>query len=989
MKKLDIKDVEEVTDLLPQQMGMLLLYLKDKKSNRNLEQLTVDFVGTIDEKRLRQSLVAIIKRHPMLRAVYRWEAIKMPVQIILREASDYIQFIDCSVLDTKDRSEEVSKWIELDALEQFDLQERAFCFTCIKLQEKCYKLLITMHHIICDGWSTSVILQELLKGYGTDGKDNEILQLDTSHRTYQNFIKSLNEEPHKLFWKNYLKGADSMSYNSFPNTELPCKGEVYHMSFSQEETKKLYEETKILNMTLASLFYFCWGETLMQLLGQSEFIYYTTMSTRINPEFGDEMNQSVGMYINTVPIVARVSDALTVTERMEELSSQLKKCLNYIYLPVDNMNAANGYPQTLVVFENYPMGKLLEMQGQDIGISGVEISQNSGFDLTIMITDWNQLEIHCFYNSNLLSEELIQEIINQYKKMLIDVSNGNELLSSKSDHITRTGAKLQELYASNDKGHAFMASEGIMTETEYELQEIWSQILKIPKQAIGKSSDFFQLSAHSLDAVSMAVQIEKRRSISIGIGKIYELSKLSSLAENMDRTTKNVSVTIKRTEYSDKLRASSEQKRIYLIQEMNPESICYNVYSAYRCKGKVNAEKFREVFQSLLDRHEALRTSFYEEGESIVQHIHSAAQLPFCYKEINGYSSEEIEAEIKSLVRPFDLKREILFRISLLRTGEEDYVLVVDMHHIISDGVSSGILIGDFMKLYQGETLAPNSYQYRDYSEWQNSKEYSKYISNQKNYWLSEFEDRVLLSHIPYDFNRSGSQEEGRQIYFTLEKEEVLSLREIALSYSVSLFHVLLSCFYLMLYKLTGKTEIVVGVPVANRRHSEFEAVIGMFVNTLPIKLTFEEKESFQDILIRLSKKMNAALDNQEYQLDQLYEELASSQKGKFKLFHESFLLQNMHIPKLQMGDISIEELPLKKDTTKFDLIFIGTEHEESITYETVYTRKYFKQETVEYAISIYKKIVSSIAREPNRNISSIFATGVESRTDVFSESLE
>jgi hypothetical protein len=293
---------------------------------------------------------------------------------------------------------------------------------------------------------------------------------------------------------------------------------------------------------------------------------------------------------------------------------------------------------------------------------------------------------------------------------------------------------------------------------------------------------------------------------------------------------------IETTEEKDYYPLSSAQKRLYILQQMTPDTTVYNIPQFLELAGKQEAGKLADTFKKLIDRHESLRTFFHMIDGEPVQRIHTPGRLEFQLENHNPGAANPGEI-IKDFIHPFDLAKPPLVRAGLIKIEPLKHILMVDMHHIISDGISQGILIGDFAALANGKQLPPLKLQYKDYAGWQQSQEIQQTFKQQEEYWLGEFQGEIPVLNLPTDNPRPTFQSfAGDMIEFQLSPEQSGALYEISQARGVTLFMLLLTVFNILLSKLSGQEEIVMGTPIAGRGHADLEPIIGMFVNTLALR---------------------------------------------------------------------------------------------------------------------------------------------------------
>jgi amino acid adenylation domain-containing protein len=338
------------------------------------------------------------------------------------------------------------------------------------------------------------------------------------------------------------------------------------------------------------------------------------------------------------------------------------------------------------------------------------------------------------------------------------------------------------------------------------------------------------------------------------------------------------------------------------------------------------------------------------------------------------YPDEEIHHSsfiIHHFIRAFDLSKAPLLRVGLVKIAEARYIFLVDIHHIISDGTSIQVLVQDFLALYAGKELPEIKLQYKDYAEWQNRERGSKMIQEQSEYWKKEFEGEIPVLELPLDYARPAVQGfEGNTIDFEFSNETTGALKSLALETGSTLYIVLLSLYNILLSRLSNQEDIVIGSPVAARRHADLEKIIGMFVNTLALRYFPVEEKKYVDFLEEVKEKTLKGLENQEYQYEDLVENVAVARDvSRNPLFDTMFTLQNTGTQKLEIPNLKLTPYKFENQTAKFDLELTGVEIKDKLLFELEYSTKLFKRETVERFILYFKNLANGISENKERKI--------------------
>jgi len=426
---------------------------------------------------------------------------------------------------------------------------------------------------------------------------------------------------------------------------------------------------------------------------------------------------------------------------------------------------------------------------------------------------------------------------------------------------------------------------------------------------------------------------------------------------------------------------SSMQGRMYFLQQITPGSTSYNISEILSLSGKIDITKLTEILNRLIARHESLRTCFAMVGDGPVQRVLDRVELELEVFRADGRSGqggqsgqELIELIIKEFIRPFDLAVAPLIRVGLINTGEDRYILLVDMHHIISDGTSIGILIKEFVALYSSQSLPPLKLRYIDFAEWQASQGQREILSKQEQYWLEKFTGEIPVLQLPTDFQRPTVQGfNGRHVDFFLAEKELKLLKELTAVTNATLYVVLLSIAYIWLTKLTGQEDIVLGTPVAGRQYAHIQEIIGMFVNTLPLRAFSAGEKRFDFFLEEVKEIAFLAFQNQDYHLEDLVEKVVINRDmSRNPLFDVMFGLQNIDIPKLVIPGLEITPYNYDSQVAKFDLTLMAKEDGAGLNFYLGYASALFKEETIARFGQYYLNILDNVLADPSRRIGDI-----------------
>lgn len=417
---------------------------------------------------------------------------------------------------------------------------------------------------------------------------------------------------------------------------------------------------------------------------------------------------------------------------------------------------------------------------------------------------------------------------------------------------------------------------------------------------------------------------------------------------------------------------SSAQKRQYFLHEFDRTSLAYNMPQVAKLEGSLNLDRLKQSFQRIIERHESLRTCFTMIDEHPVQKIVDAAHL----LEIEYYeaTANEIPVLVQQFIRPFDLSRPPLIRVGLIKLGPTTHILLMDIHHIVNDGVSQGILISDFCSIYNGDALGSLKLQYKDYAVWQQSGTRQRQVAAAKEFWRKEFETEVASLELPIDYPRPLFRDnQGDTIEFRLSIEETAKLRQLAQAEGATLFMVLLSAFNILLAKVGGQDDVVVGVPISGRDHADLQSMVGMFVNTLVVRGNPQARLSLKQFLAGMKQKTLACFANQMYQFEDIIDDLKLTRETSLNpLFDVLFSHQNYDENNVKLSGLTYDLLDTGQKFAKFDLALGVTELRTELVLSVNYATQLFKRKTIERLVAYFNRIIGAMVENPDVLIGNI-----------------
>ena len=531
-------------------------------------------------------------------------------------------------------------------------------------------------------------------------------------------------------------------------------------------------------------------------------------------------------------------------------------------------------------------------------------------------------------------------------------------------------------------------SELVVAQTPVEevLVGIWSEVLRV---AVGVEDDFFELGGHSLLATQVMSRVREAFGVEIALGELFERPTVKELAQSVERELRQgagVGVqAIERRERDGELPLSFAQQRLWFIDQLAPGRTVYNIPLSVRLSGELNVMALEQTLNEIIKRHEALRTSFAVVDQQPVQVIAPEVNLTLTVEDLTGLPETEREAEAVRLAdaeahQPFDLGHGPLLRARLLQLSEREHVVLLTMHHIITDGWSLGVLVREVAVLYQAFAqgaplpLPELPVQYADFAMWQRERLQGEELERQLAYWRQQLADAPAILELPTDRPRPPLQTfNGAHETFTLSAESTQALHRLSRSKDITLFMTLLAVWQVLLHRYTGQKDIVVGADVANRNRAETESLIGFFVNMLVLRTNLSGDPTFLELLKRVKDVCLGAYAHQDLPFEKLVEELQPERSlNHSPLFQVLFVLQNAPMGALELPGLVLSMVERERDEAQFDLILDVQEAGGKLHGTLRYNTDLFEADTIKRMAGHFQTLIATVVTDPLQQLSTL-----------------
>ena len=533
------------------------------------------------------------------------------------------------------------------------------------------------------------------------------------------------------------------------------------------------------------------------------------------------------------------------------------------------------------------------------------------------------------------------------------------------------------------------------TPTEEILDGVWAGLLGLDR--VGVHDNFFALGGHSLMATQVVSQVRKDCEVELAPGALFEAPTIAQLAQAVDTLRQQQSggapQALQSVPRPALLPLSLAQQGLWFLDQLDTGRARYNVPLALRLEGALDADALRRALNEIVRRHETLRASFRQQDGTPVQLIAPVLEIALPLTDLAGLPHAEQESRFKWLMQdeaqaPFDLATGPLLRAGLLRLQPQEHVLLLTMHHIVSDGWSVGVLMHELGALYQAYThgqpspLPPLPVQYADFAHWQRQWLDGAVFAQQLDYWRGHLAGAPTLLTLPTDRPRPALQGYcGATHHFTLSASAAGRLYALGRSHNCTLFMTLLAAFNVLLARYSGQQDICVGSPIANRNRSETEGLIGFFVNTLALRSQVDEHMSFAELLAQVRRTALGAYAHQDVPFEQLLDALKPERHlSHTPLFQVVLVLQNARMSDLDTAGLCSTSVHVHNGTTKYDIVLSVTERSGALDCHIEYSTDLFEHATIARMAGHYVHLLESAAASPEARLCDLGMLGAAER---------
>jgi tyrocidine synthetase-3 len=531
------------------------------------------------------------------------------------------------------------------------------------------------------------------------------------------------------------------------------------------------------------------------------------------------------------------------------------------------------------------------------------------------------------------------------------------------------------------KGSSARQWEAPRTALEWRIAGIFEEVLG--RHPVGRHANFFDLGGQSLKAMQALSRLRRDVAQGLKLADLFTAPTVAGLAELAAAQTAAGHSAIPLTPESKAgYPLTHAQRRLWVLEQMNPDAVAYNMPAAFRLEGSIDVARLERAVNALVERHEILRTIFQLEAGEPRQFVRAMHEAGAIFGAVDLRALSEPEARLEALLaadarEPFDLARGPLFRATIFRIDDSQAVLAFRMHHIVSDAWSMRVLLKDLLALYRSEELERPAIQYRDYAAWQDDLVRRGALDAQRDYWHKRLATPLPVLDLPTDLPRPSVQSfRGGEHRFVLSVELASALRAVAREAGASMFMTLMAAVKTLLYRYTGAEDIIVGTPVAGREHPQVEALAGVFVNSLALRDALDASLRFRDLLRAVRATVTEALEHQTYPFDSLVDELILDRDTSRSAFFDVMVSAGREdeVEGFEKGGgLAAHAIVRPTGVSKFDLSLDFTELADGrIETAIEYNRDLFLRTRIERIETHLATLLRSIAANPDETLANL-----------------
>ncbi len=530
-----------------------------------------------------------------------------------------------------------------------------------------------------------------------------------------------------------------------------------------------------------------------------------------------------------------------------------------------------------------------------------------------------------------------------------------------------------------------------LTAVENAVASIWEEVLGCG--AVSGTDDFFELGGHSLKAIGILSRIQRSLGARVELKEFFSCPTVAQLATLIETRRGSQEQPILPAPVMDVYPLSHAQARIWMLSQMEGGGVAYNMPLALNLEGELDVSALEQALRVVIKRHESLRTGFVTVDGTPRQKIVAADEIEFRFREEDLRQAEAPEEEANRLLRdevatPFDLTRATLMRVRLFRLSERRWLFSLVIHHIVGDGCSLEVLLKELASSYAGEQLPPLALQYKDYSAWMTQRLAENACAADRDFWTAKLAGPLPVLNLPCDCPRPQQMGfSGKIERFALPSASTSGLQAFCTRHGVSPFMLLLAGVFGLLHRYTGDEDMIIGTPVAGRDRLDLEGQVGLYLNTLALRVRAECGVTLAELLQRVRKAVLEAQEHQAYPFDLLIGDLKPERRtDRNPLFDVMVVMQSAVNAGFRVDGVESSEHAVPADVSVFDLTFHFAQSGPDVRLYLEYNTGLFRRERMERLASHLDQLLAAIISNPDYKLEEVDILSATERDRILHE---
>jgi amino acid adenylation domain-containing protein/FkbM family methyltransferase len=1011
-------NVQDIYPLAPLQEGILFHHLMDRTRDPYLGAVQVSFDSRARLDAYLDAMRAVIDRHDILRTAVVWEGLSVPVQVVWRSVVLPVEEVELDEADGAIAEQLYERFHPLRY--RLDLSRAPLMriyVAHVRGQDR-WVVLKLFHHLAGDH-STLDVMQAEIKAHLLGTSDQLPPPLP-----YRNWVAQMRQDmasdQHEAYFRRMLADVEEPTA-AFGLLNVQGDGRAMtdaHVAIDPALARRIRERARALKVSAASLWHLAFAQVLASASGRADVVFGTVLFGRLQGGVGGD--GVMGLFINTLPLRIQVSDG-GVETTARGVHAQLSELLRHEHASLSVVQRCSGVKAPAPLFAavlNYrhqPRRKTPTPETPQAahGVELLRAQERSNYPLALSVEDMGEDFTVTTQVQAPVDPVRVCEYMRAAIESLIDALETAperpvctmQVLPEAEWQQYRTGDRDNqrddgtiESSGRNDladgDAHGARTYEAPVGEAETALASIWAELLHVER--VSRHDNFFELGGHSLVAVRLVLRVHQVFGVELEIGDLFVRPVLAELARGLAHAAPSELPPVTPAVRDEVVPLSFAQQRLWFLAQIEGVSETYHISVGLRLNGPLHRGALVGALNRIVWRHEALRTTFaLREGEptqQITPPEHSRFELlEHTSTDVDAAALERLVAEESGT--PFDLVRGPLIRGRLIRLAPDRHALLITMHHIVSDGWSMGIFLSELGMLYgayvRGEIdpLPALTLQYADYAIWQRRWLDGEVLQRQAAYWQTALAEAPTLLAVPGDHARPAVQEFAADVVsVALTPALTAGLKALSRQHGCTLYMTLLAAWAALLGRVAGQTDVVIGTPIANRRRTEIEGLIGFFVNTLAVRIDLTGTPTVGALLARVTERAVGAQQHQDLPFEQVVEMVQPVRSlSHTPLFQVMFAWQNVPKGTADLAGLDVQPLGSAglRPTSKFDMSLSLQQSGDGIIGGVAYATALFERRTIERYLGYFHTLLDAMAADAQQVVDRLPLLPEAERTQV------